>query len=274
MRIKILDTSLCDSCARKTCAINDVIEKATFAKFRSERYCCPVRLLQYGPTDKQLDDGFIDISVSQDNVGCIYCVICKVRCCQNNLEIIDYNFDDSSFVQSIAQIDDNSPGISNILASLYLHQIFDFAANTNINKAMCFDGFASDNSGKGYFVEVDVNDDSLESCRRLLGDILTQNHSSDRKLDAGIMVLNHLPKPGSRDIFTLVEKIASFPHTRHLRIYATTFSLLRYFSMNVAKNQFEPSDILFEMTSESVNDYKERLKAKHLLSDDEFDSLF
>ena len=44
--------------------------------------------------------------------------------------------------------------------------------------------------------------------------------------------------------------------------------------MRVGKNKFEPNDILYEMTAESVSDYKERLKAKNLLSDDEFDSLF
>lgn len=274
MRIQILDTVVCDNCAKKTCAVNDVVEKVTFSKFRSERYCCPVRLLQYGPTDKQLDDGFIDISVSQDNVGCIYCAMCAVHCWQKNLKIIDYDFNDGSFIESIAKIDANSPGISNILASLYMHQIFDFAANTNINKAMSFDGFVNDTDGKDYFVEVDVNDDSLESCRRLLGDILTQNHSSDRKLDAGIMVLSHLPKPGSRDIFTLTEKVASFPHTKHLKIYATTFALLRHFAMNVEKNKYKPDMIFYELTTESIDEYKERLKANNLLSEENFDSLF
>ena len=57
MRIRIKDTAICDNCTKKTCSSGDVIEKNTFAKFRSERYTCPIRLFQYGPTDKQLDEG-------------------------------------------------------------------------------------------------------------------------------------------------------------------------------------------------------------------------
>lgn len=65
MRIRIKDTAICDNCTKKTCSSGDVIEKNTFAKFRSERYTCPIRLFQYGPTDKQLDEGYIDICLVQ-----------------------------------------------------------------------------------------------------------------------------------------------------------------------------------------------------------------
>ena len=88
------------------------------------------------------------------------------------------------------------------------------------------------------------------------------------------MVLSHLPKPGSRDIFTLAEKVASFPHTKHLKVYATTFALLRHFAMKVEKNKYKPSMVFYGLTTESINEYKDRLKSNNLLSEENFDNLF
>lgn len=92
MRIRIKDTNICDGCTKKNCSNNDVIEKNAFAKFRSERYTCPVKLFQYGPTDKQMDEGYIDISFGVDSIGCMYCCLCAIQCNKDNIEIIDYSF--------------------------------------------------------------------------------------------------------------------------------------------------------------------------------------
>lgn len=90
MRIRIKDTAICDNCTKKTCSSGDVIEKNTFAKFRSERYTCPIRLFQYGPTDKQLDEGYIDISFGAD-VICNFSALnlmCVIQCFINILNTI------------------------------------------------------------------------------------------------------------------------------------------------------------------------------------------
>lgn len=275
MRIRIKDTNICDSCTKKGCSSSDVIEKTTFAKFRSERYTCPVRLFQYGPTDKQLDEGHIDISFGADAIGCMYCYLCAIQCNKDNIEIIDYSFDENDdFVNALSLCEKQNGGCCNILALSYLDLLFDFAANTNINKAMSFDGFLCDKDDNWYFVEVDANDDSLESCRRLLGDIVSQNHNSERKIDAGLMVLNNLPKEGSRDVYTFIEKIAQFPNTKHLKIYATTFTLLRHFAMKVKKNEYAVNDLLFNMTSEQPQEYIDKLIKQGFIDESMKDKLF
>ena len=69
-------------------------------------------------------------------------------------------------------------GVANILATSFLNVLFEFSANTNLNKALLFDGIVSDKQGHYAFVEVDEGDDSLESCRRLLGERQTLMSSS------------------------------------------------------------------------------------------------
>ena len=275
MRIRIKDTNICDGCTKKNCSNNDVIEKNAFAKFRSERYTCPVKLFQYGPTDKQMDEGYIDISFGVDSIGCMYCCLCAIQCNKDNIEIIDYSFkQNDDFLKALSLCEKQSGGCCNILALSYLDLLFDFAANTNINKAMSFDGFMCDKNDNWFFVEVDANDDSLESCRRLLGDIVSQNHNSDRKIDAGLMVLNNLPQEGSRDVYTFIEKIKQFPNTKHLKIYATTFTLLRHFAINVKKNKYTVDDLLFNMSTEQPNKYVDKLMKLGLLNGKTKDNLF
>lgn len=275
MRIRIKDTDICDSCTKKTCSNGDVTEKNTFAKFRSERYTCPIRLLQNGPTDKQLDTRYIDISFGADAIGCMHCCLCAIKCDKNNIEVIDYSFESNEdFVNTLSLCERQSGGCCNILALSYFDLIFDFGANTNINKAMSFDGFVCDKDDNWYFVEVDANDDSLESCRRLLGDIVSQNHNSERKMNAGIMVLNNLPKEGSRDVYTSIEKITQFPNTRHLKIYATTFTLLRHFAMHIKKNEYSIDDLLFDMTSEQPQQYIDKLVSKRIVDVSVKDHIF
>lgn len=275
MRIRIKDTAICDNCTKKTCSSGDVIEKNTFAKFRSERYTCPIRLFQYGPTDKQLDEGYIDISFGADVIGCMYCCLCAIQCSKDNIEVIDYSFEaNDNFVTTLSLCEKQSGGCCNILALSYLDMLFDFAANTNINKSMSFDGFVCDKDDSWYFVEVDANDDSLESCRRLLGDIVSQNHNSKRKMDAGIMVLNNLPKEGPREIYTFIEKINQFPNTKHLKIYATTFTLLRHFAIHIKKNEYSIDDLLFNMTSEQPQQYIDKLVSKGIVDGSMKDHIF
>lgn len=275
MRIRIKDINVCDGCTKKGCSTNDVIEKTTFAKFRSERYTCPVRLFQYGPTDKQLDEGYIDISFGADAIGCMYCCLCAIQCNKDNIEVINYSFDENNdFVNALTLCEKQNGGCCNILALSYLDLLFDFAANTNINKAMSFDGFMCDKDDNWFFVEVDANDDSLESCRRLLGDIVSQNYNSDRKIDAGLIVLNNLPKEGSRDVYTSIEKITQFPNTKHLKIYATTFTLLRHFAMNVKKSEYTVDDLLFNMTSEQPKEYIDKLIKQGLIDEGMRNKLF
>lgn len=269
MRMRIKDTSICEGCSKKTCSSGDVTEKTTFTKFRSERYTCPIRLFQYGPTDKQLDEGYIDISFGLDAIGCMHCCLCAIQCHKDNIEIIDYSFDSNTdFINTLSLCEKQNGGCCNILALSYFNLLFDFAANTNINKALSFDGFLCDKEDNWYFVEVDANDDSLESCRRLLGDIVSQNHNSTRKIDAGIMVLNNLPREGSRDVYTSIEKISQFPNTKHLKIYATTFTLLRHFALNIEKNEYSVDDLLFNMTSERPQQYIDKLVNNGFISQD------
>ena len=275
MRIRIKDMNICDSCTKKNCSNNDVIEKNAFAKFRSERYTCPVKLFQYGPTDKQMDEGYIDISFGVDSIGCMYCCLCAIQCNKDNIEIIDYSFkQNDDFLKALSLCEKQSGGCCNILALSYLDLLFDFAANTNINKAMSFDGFMCDKNDNWFFVEVDANDDSLESCRRLLGDIVSQEDNSDRKIDAGLKVLNNLPKEGSRDVYTFIEKIKQFPNTKHLKIYTTTFTLLRHFAINVKKNKYTVDDLLFNMSTEQPIKYVDKLMKLGLLNENTKDNLF
>lgn len=100
---------------------------------------------------------------------CMYCCLCAIQCYRDNLEIIDYSFENNiAFVNALSQSEKQSGGCCSIAALSYLHLLFDFAANTNINRAMSFDGFMSDADDNWYFVEVDASDDSLECCRRYM----------------------------------------------------------------------------------------------------------
>lgn len=88
-----------------------------------------------------------------------------MNCHANNLEVTDDG-------QSL-----DFSGLSefqiNAIALSYLDQIVEFAANTNRNRSMNFDGFMQTRAGEACFVEVDYGNDSLECCRRLVGDFIT-----------------------------------------------------------------------------------------------------
>lgn len=272
-QIKIINSQVCESCKKRTCSAIDSVEKSLFTIFKSEKFTCPLKILVNGPSDEQMHQGFIDIS--DLNPQCIHCYLCIGYCSQKNLfeQEKPMNMNDI-FRDKVIFAKKNSPGLENVLASLYLNYIFGFAANTSLNNSLLFDGFILDNKDESYFVEVDATNDSLESCRRLLGDILLQNfrYPNLEKVNAGVMVLSDFPKSGSRDIFSLIQALKSFPGTSSLRIYVTTFELLRYFYRHSIKK--EVSTLLMDISSESVDDYHKRMVANNFINPEIANKLF
>lgn len=274
MQVKIKNTNECDSCIRKTCSVNDVIERQTFSHFKTERNICPTGHLQTGPSSEQLIAGYIDCNEGSEEKKCIKCGLCKIYCSRNNLDIIDYSFQvDEDFSEIININSRRTDTIMNMLALHYLNTVFDFAANTIVNGTVTYDGYLYDVNNNGYFVEVDSGDDWLESCRRILGDIVLHNDHYDMNTDSGIMVFNKLPKQGT-NVYTLIESLTRFPKTKYIKIYATTFSLLRYFAMNIHKNEYKVSDLLFDMTSEQADEYIQKLNDIGFLTEEMKSSLF
>lgn len=78
----------------------------------------------------------------------------------------------------------------------------------------------------------------------------------------------------SRDVYTFIEKIKQFPNTKHLKIYATTFTLLRHFAINVKKNKYTVDELLFNMSTEQPNKYVDKLMKLGLLNKNTKDNLF
>ena len=259
MKIAIKNSSVCESCSHKTCALSDVVERTTFSKFKTERYTCPVRYLQIEPTDKQLEVSRIDAAVDTEGSGCIHCGLCVLSCSKANLEMQQDGED--LFGEFLNNSTSDVDGATNIVALSYLSRIFDFAANTTLNKALEYDGVVIDKNDNCYFVEVDVGDDSLETCRRILRDVVVHNHiHPDKKINAGIMILKSIPKNGSRDVFTVVKSIRNFPATTALNIYVTTFADLRRFSFLFSKNECAIQELLYDLTGESICEYESRIR--------------
>lgn len=264
--IHIVNPEVCKSCGLRSCTICDVVERKTFATFKSERDTCPRKILTNGPDDRMLELGRID-SESRADAECIYCYICVDKCSQGNLSIEDYEFStDADFASLRAADSQQANALANIIASSYLNSLFDFAANTTLNRSVSFDGVVYDKDGRAYFVEVDSNDDSLESFRRLLGDIAIHNaNPAETPIEMGIMVLSNLPKAGSRDVYTLAEKVKAFPGTSNVKVFVTTFKLLRYYLLNIGKNAEDVPTLFFEIANEKPVEYTERLVKKKLL---------
>lgn len=267
MRIKIIDRQICEQCNRKTCSNNDVVEKTDFYNLKSERYTCPIRLFQYGLADEQLEQGYIDIDMNDNK--CVFCLLCAIKCSKQNLKVESYKYDatdDFEFLKLNGELQTNAP--SNIIVLSYLNCLFDFAANTNLNRALSFDGYVCSVNDERCFVEVDIQNDSLESCRRLLADIVSYNFKSEKKINNGLMVLSNFPKEGSRDIYTLIEKIRDFPNTVNVNIYITTLSLLRFYALNIEKNKFSIPDLFWNMMTETSEVYKTRLISDKIITAD------
>ena len=258
MRIKIRDVKKCESCKQRSCSLTDTITKNDFMSLKTEQYTCPVKMFAYGLTDEQIEAGYIDFNIEKNE--CLYCCLCVIQCSQNNLLIEDYAYDSHAAMLRLKESGElQSQGPSNIIALSYLNVLFGFAANTNLIRTLSFDGALLTKSGNACLVEVDINNDSLECCRRLLADIILYNHRNDIKIRNGLMVINDFPKQGSRDVFTLIKSIKKFENTSNINIYITTFSLLRYFALHLEVMDYELDDLLFNASRITEEEYSKKL---------------
>lgn len=271
MRIKIKNKSICEKCTRNTCSMNNVIQKPDFYALKTEQFVCPVRLLKRQILDEQLEKGYIDIPPNNKEhpEECVYCGLCAVQCNQQNLEIINYDY---SFNEKNSQL--FSEPVGNIIATSYLNCLYDFSANTNIIKPLHFDGYVCSSEDTECFVEIDIDDDSLECCRRLLADIVMHNYNKSKKMSNGLMVLSRFPNEGSRDIFTLIDCIKRFPNTSNLKIFITTFSLLRFFVINHTEKNMPFNELFYSPTDESKEVYTKRLLDKNIITKDIANRMF
>ena len=149
----------------------------------------------------------------------------------------------------------------NAIACSYLNHIFEFAANTNRNKSLQFDGYVSTRNGKEAFVQIDQDNDSLESVRRIIGDFLLYS-PSDRKIQIGIVVLQELPREGSRDVYNVLDALKAFPTTSNYKFYFTTFKLLRFIALHIEFSDFDFEDLLLDLSeNNNIKDLHSTLKA-------------
>lgn len=232
MSVIIKDTGICSSCGNQDCCFKDAKIRTNFYGIRSETTVCPTALLSDNP-----------INIAKDNIikdkNCIDCGLCTLSCHRQNLSCSDFYYEDNPF-ENLSELQLNSISCS------YLGYLFGFAANTNRNRAMQFDGYVSTNHGVEAFVEVDKENDSLESVRRLIGDFLLCS-PTDRAINIGIVVLNDIPKDGSRNVYEVVKNLSVFPTTKNHQIYFTTFRLLRLLALNLKCTDIDYSDLLLDI---------------------------
>lgn len=233
MSVKIKDIGICSQCGNKDCSYIDARVKTNFYGLRTEETVCPTTVLTDGPLEK-VKGNFLD------DKACIDCGLCKLSCHNKNIECTDVDFCKNSFATL-------STPQCNAIACSYLNHIFEFAANTNRNKALQFDGYTSTINGKEAFVQIDQDNDSLESVRRLIGDFLLYS-PADRKIQIGIVVLQELPREGSRDVYNVLESLKSFPTTSNYKFYFTTFKLLRFIALHIEFSDFDFEDLLLDLS--------------------------
>lgn len=269
MRIKIIDKEKCENCTQRTCSLMDTITKSDFMDLKTEQYTCPVKMFDYGLTDKQMDAGYIDYNIEKNE--CLYCCLCAIHCSQKNLSIKGYEYDaKGDFLKLKDSGEFQAKGPSTAIAMSYLNVLFDFAANTNLIRTISFDGAVLTKSGEKCLVEVDIKNDSLECCRRLLADIMlyNHNHKNEGKIKNGLMVINDFPKQGSRDVIPLIESIHNFENTFDVNIYITTFSLLRYFAIHLAASDYKLDDLLLNASTSTYEDYLRKLLELNYVTDE------
>ena len=266
MLIKIENIEVCKACKRKSCARNDVVSKSDFFNLSSERNTCPIKIISNGPSEEQLSKGFIDIHEKGREIDCLNCGLCVKCCSKSNLKNVGESAIDLSALKSQNEIQANN--LANVIATSYLNSLFDFSANTNLNKNLRFDGYVGLPEDDGCFVETDIKGDSLECCRRLLGDFISYNsiHPAT-KIDRGLVVLEKLPKKGTHDIYTLVEKIRKFPKTSGFKIYFTTLPILQFFFTKFSKNQYSFLELFYLMAEEEKEHYINRLIENKIISE-------
>lgn len=239
MKISIKNHDVCGNCMNRTCAFVDVRIKEQFYSLRTETTVCPTGILE------------TETNQTVFNKNCVHCALCSMSCHANNLEVIDdghaLDFSGLSEFQM------------NAIALSYLDHIVEFAANTNRNRSMSFDGFIQTRAGEACFVEVDYGNDSLECCRRLVGDFITYegNIGPIRK---GVMIMREYPREGSRDIFNVIDKLSIFPTTKDCEIYFCTFDTLLQIALNIDSTDWELSDLFYNPNGEELSAYLERVK--------------
>ena len=138
MQIRIINTILCEACVNRTCAFVDARLKEQFYSIRTETTVCPLAIL----VDETKPASFRE--------KCINCALCVKNCHAANLEITDYSqeFD----IANLSELQYNA------IALGYLDKITGFAANTNRNRSMNFDGFLQTKTGeKGILCGCEVN---------------------------------------------------------------------------------------------------------------------
>lgn len=218
--------------------------KNDFYRLASETAICPTQTIsEEGLSEKELISGY----VTDDK--CVLCGLCVKFCPYDNLKV-------ESFDKETTEFNSMSEPQINAVVSVYFSSIFDFAANSNRNRSLPFDGYVSTGEEEA-FVEVDINDDSLESLRRLLGDMIT--YSISHHITNGIIVLSNMPALGSRDVYSVIKKMREFPTTQGINIFFTTFSLLKEMCLYLPHNKYKLSDLLFDYTKESQQQYLERI---------------
>lgn len=267
MRIKIINQEKCENCTQRTCSLTDIITKSDFMNLRTEQYTCPVKMFANGPTDEQMKSGYIDFDIEKNE--CVYCCLCVMQCSQENLSLEGYKYDAREDLLHL-----KADSASNTIAMSYLNYLFEFAANTNLIRTIPFDGAVITKSGEACLVEVDIDNDPLECCRRLLADIMIYNHNNEKKIKNGLIVLNDFPKQGSRDVFTLIGSIKEFKSSSDLNIYITTFSLLRYYMLNIKISNYELDDLLFNASKNTKEEYLQKLLTSKLITDEISSKIF
>lgn len=241
MKINILDKQICSNCIVHSCSfLNTSASKTDFYNLPTETTICPTQAIENGPSEKDLEEGYIT------EPTCVNCGLCITYCHNQNLVAVDFDGNTDDF-KNLTETQLNA------VTSLYLSTLFNFAANTNRNRALQFDGYISNDDGTECFVEVDWSDDSLECTRRLLGDILV--YSSHHTIKNGLMVLSSIPTAGSRDVYNVLEKIKTFPTTQDITIYITTFSILKKMSLKITSKYHKLGDLFYDAMNESQQDY-------------------
>lgn len=244
MKISIKNPEICANCMNRTCAFVDGKIKEQFYSLRTETTVCPT--------------GVLESETKQTSFGkdCVKCALCSMSCHANNLSVVD-----DGQPLNLSELSDFQ---INAIALSYLDHIVEFAANTNRNRSMNFDGFIQTRAGEACFVEVDYGNDSLECCRRLVGDFITYegNIGPIRK---GVIVMREYPREGSRDVFNVIEKLSQFPTTKDCEIYFCTFDTLLHLAQNKDTSDWQLSDLFYNPNKETISSYHQRIKENRKL---------
>lgn len=239
MKINIIDKELCENCTNRTCAFIDARIKEQFYSLRTETTVCPTGVLENETKSTSFGD------------ECVKCALCSLNCHADNLSVTDDGRPLDLTGLSEFQI--------NAIALSYLDHIVGFAANTNRNHSMNFDGFIQTKSGESCFVEVDYGNDSLECCRRLIGSFITYEGNIG-PIKNGLMILKEYPQEDSRDVYNVIYKLLAFPSTSDWVIYFCTFDTLQHIALKINSSEWNLSDLFYNPNKEEINYYLDRIE--------------